>query len=78
MQREQRLTVWPVRLASGAPEAVLSLRGGCRVLGGRKEGLAARVSGPLLSGLTRRSLLEGLAGGERTGQGDGRRGPRGA
>ena len=76
MQREQWVTIWPVA-PSGAPEAVLSPRGGCRVLGGR-EGLAARVSGPPLSGLTRRSSLEGLAGGERTGRGDRRQGPRGA
>lgn len=61
---------------SGAPEAVLSPRGGCRVLGGR-EGLTARVSGTPLSGLTQRSSLEGLAGGERMGRGDGRGAGRG-
>lgn len=47
MRREQSMTVWPAGLASGAPEAVRSLHRGLRdSLAGRREGLAANVSGP--------------------------------
>lgn len=76
MRREQSMTVWPAGLASRAPEAVRSLRCGLRdSLAGRREGLTANVSGPTSLGSSR-SSLEGQAGGEQTGQGDGCQGAR--
>lgn len=74
MQREQRVTVWPAGPRSSAEPAGMlqSPRWEGR---SRSQGLGAPP--PPGSGLTRRASLEGLAGGERAGRGDGRRG-RGA